>query len=109
MLVLPWLLSATVQPSMLVFIIVYGLDWVATVPPTAAICRETFGADGSVVFGWVFAAHQLGAAAAALGAGAIRDATGADVRSLPITRDEMLDALARAREQKKERVGATPA
>ena len=42
-------------------------------------------------------------------ANAIRDATGADVRSLPITRDEMLDALARAREQKKERVGATPA
>ena len=42
-------------------------------------------------------------------ANAIRDATGADVRSLPITRDEMLDALARAREQDKERVGATPA
>ncbi|WP_426996667.1 MFS transporter [Pseudarthrobacter sp. N5] len=76
LLVLPLLLSATVQPSMLVFVVIYGLDWVATVPPTAAICRKTFGADGSVVFGWVFAAHQLGAAAAALGAGAIRDATG---------------------------------
>lgn len=76
LLVLPLLLSATVQPSMIVFVVVYGLDWVATVPPTAAICRKTFGEDGSVVFGWVFAAHQLGAAAAALGAGAIRDATG---------------------------------
>ncbi|WP_159830181.1 MFS transporter [Arthrobacter sp. 9AX] len=76
LLVLPMLLSAEVQPSMIVFVVIYGLDWVATVPPTAAICRETFGADGSVVFGWVFAAHQLGAAAAALGAGAIRDATG---------------------------------
>ncbi|XAS66520.1 MFS transporter [Micrococcaceae bacterium Sec5.7] len=76
LLVLPLLLSATVQPSMMVFVVIYGLDWVATVPPTAAICRKTFGADGSVVFGWVFAAHQLGAAAAALGAGAIRDATG---------------------------------
>jgi MFS family permease len=76
LLVLPLLLSATVQPSMMVFVVVYGLDWVATVPPTAAICRKTFGEDGSVVFGWVFAAHQLGAAAAALGAGAIRDATG---------------------------------
>ncbi|MET1087037.1 MAG: MFS transporter [Arthrobacter sp.] len=76
LLVLPLLLSAEVQPSMIVFVVIYGLDWVATVPPTAAICRETFGADGSVVFGWVFAAHQLGAAAAALGAGAIRDATG---------------------------------
>lgn len=76
LLVLPLLLSATVQPSMIVFVVIYGLDWVATVPPTAAICRKTFGADGSVVFGWVFAAHQLGAAAAALGAGVIRDATG---------------------------------
>ena len=76
LLVLPLLLSATVQPSMIVFVVIYGLDWVATVPPTAAICRKTFGADGSVVFGWVFAAHQLGAAAAALGAGALRDSTG---------------------------------
>jgi predicted MFS family arabinose efflux permease len=76
LLVLPLLLSATIQPSMIVFVVIYGLDWVATVPPTAAICRKTFGADGSVVFGWVFAAHQLGAAAAALGAGAIRDSTG---------------------------------
>ncbi|MFF1382337.1 MFS transporter [Arthrobacter sp. NPDC058288] len=76
LLVLPLLLSATVQPSMIVFVVIYGLDWVATVPPTAAICRQVFGADGSVVFGWVFAAHQLGAAAAALGAGAIRDVTG---------------------------------
>lgn len=76
LLLLPLLLSATVQPSMIVFVVIYGLDWVATVPPTAAICRQVFGADGSVVFGWVFAAHQLGAAAAALAAGAIRDATG---------------------------------
>jgi MFS family permease len=76
LLVLPLLLSAEVQPSMIVFVVIYGLDWVATVPPTAAICREVFGADGSVVFGWVFAAHQLGAAAAALAAGALRDATG---------------------------------
>ena len=76
LLVLPLLLGATVQPSMIVFVVIYGLDWVATVPPTAAICRQVFGADGSVVFGWVFAAHQLGAAAAALAAGAIRDATG---------------------------------
>ena len=76
LLVLPLLLNAEVQPSMIVFVVIYGLDWVATVPPTAAICRETFGADGSVVFGWVFAAHQLGAAGAALAAGALRDATG---------------------------------
>ena len=76
LLVLPLLLSAEVQPSMIVFVVIYGLDWVATVPPTAAICRQVFGADGSVVFGWVFAAPPLGAAAAALAAGAVRDATG---------------------------------
>lgn len=52
---------------------IYGLDWVATVPPTAALCREIFGERGTIVFGWVFAAHQIGAAAAALGAGVTRD------------------------------------
>ncbi|MEE1619867.1 MFS transporter [Zafaria sp. J156] len=76
LLVLPWLLADSVHPSMVVFIVVYGLDWVATVPPTAALCREHFGEHGTIVFGWVFAAHQLGAAAAALGAGVIRDVFG---------------------------------
>ncbi|MCU1573228.1 MAG: transporter [Micrococcaceae bacterium] len=76
LLVLPVLLTSTVHPSMIVFVVIYGLDWVATVPPTAAICRSVFGTDGSVVFGWVFAAHQLGAAGAALLAGVIRDSTG---------------------------------
>ncbi len=76
LLVLPLLLGSTVEPSMILFVVVYGLDWVATVPPTAAICRQVFGKDGSVVFGWVFAAHQLGAAAAAILAGYVRDATG---------------------------------
>jgi len=76
LLLLPWLLSDTVHPSMVLFIVIYGLDWVATVPPTAALCREIFGENGTIVFGWVFAAHQLGAAAAAFGAGVIRDAFG---------------------------------
>lgn len=76
LLLLPALLADTVHPSMLLFIIVYGLDWVATVPPTAALCREAFGDQGTIVFGWVFAAHQIGAAAAALGAGVIRDVFG---------------------------------
>ena len=57
-------------------IIVYGLDWVTTVPPTAALCRQAFGANGIIVFGWVFASHQIGAAIAAAAAGAIRDTTG---------------------------------
>jgi predicted MFS family arabinose efflux permease len=58
---------------MILFIVVYGLDWVATVPPTAVLCRRVFGDQGTIVFGWVFASHQLGAAAAALTAGIIRD------------------------------------
>jgi predicted MFS family arabinose efflux permease len=57
--------------------VIYGLDWVATVPPTAALCREIFGDRGTIVFGWVFASHQIGAAVAALGAGVIRDVFGA--------------------------------
>jgi MFS family permease len=76
LLVLPSLLGPTAQPSVWVFIIFYGLDWVATVPPTVALCREWFGVDGPIVFGWVFASHQIGAAIAAAGAGVIRDVQG---------------------------------
>lgn len=76
LLVLPALLSATVEPSIIIFVVIYGLDWVATVPPTVAICRDAFGADGGIVFGWVFAAHQIGAAIAAFAAGFVRDSTG---------------------------------
>ncbi|MFD0890754.1 MFS transporter, partial [Streptosporangium algeriense] len=77
LMVLPSLFSATAEPSMLVFIIFYGLDWVATVPPTVALCRQVYGADAPVVFGWVFASHQVGAAVAAVGAGLTRDLSGA--------------------------------
>ncbi|BAK35503.1 putative major facilitator superfamily transporter [Microlunatus phosphovorus NM-1] len=76
LLLLPWLLAETVHPSMVLFIVVYGLDWVATVPPTAALCRRIFGSEGTIVFGWVFASHQLGAAGAALAAGVVRDTFG---------------------------------
>ncbi|NAZ85937.1 MFS transporter, partial [Kineococcus indalonis] len=76
LLLLPSVLAPDVQPATWVFVVFYGLDWIATVPPTVALCREHFGAAGPVVFGWVFAAHQLGAAVAAFGAGAVRDATG---------------------------------
>jgi MFS family permease len=76
LLVLPSLFAASVHPSMLVFILFYGLDWVATVPPTVALCREYFGASGPVVFGWVFASHQIGAAVAATAAGVVRDRLG---------------------------------
>lgn len=76
LLFLPSLLSASVQPSIVVFIVIYGLDWVATVPPTIALCREVFGERGPLVFGWVFAAHQIGAGIASVLAGLVRDHTG---------------------------------
>ena len=74
--VLPGLIAASAHPSILVFVIFYGLDWVATVPPTIALCRQHFGADGPIVFGWVFASHQVGAALAATAAGVVRDVNG---------------------------------
>ena len=76
LLLLPWLLADTVHPSMVVFIVVYGLDWVATVPPTIALCREQYGQDSAIVFGWVLASHQVGAAVVAFLGGLARDAFG---------------------------------
>src|SRR4051795_3742303 len=76
LLLLPSLLSPHAEPSTWVFVIFYGLDWVATVPPTIVLCRDYFGARTPVVFGWVFASHQLGAAVAAAGAGWVRDLRG---------------------------------
>jgi MFS family permease len=76
LLLLPSLLSPQAEPSTWVFVIFYGLDWVATVPPTIVLCRNYFGARTPVVFGWVFASHQLGAAIAAAGAGRLRDLQG---------------------------------
>jgi predicted MFS family arabinose efflux permease len=74
--VLPSLLAPHTTPGTWVFVIFYGLDWVATVPPTVMLCREWFGPEvGSIVFGWVFASHQIGASAMAFGAGVIRDHT----------------------------------
>ena len=60
-----------------VFTVFYGLDWIATVPPTVRLATDRFGTDDApIVFGWVFAAHQVGAGLAALGAGIIRTETG---------------------------------
>ncbi len=57
------------------FAVFYGLDWIATVPPTVKLSTKAFGREqGPLVFGWVFAAHQLGAATAALLGGLSRDA-----------------------------------
>lgn len=71
-------LGPSVEPGLWVFIVFYGLDWVATVPPTVALCRTHFGLDRSaVVFGWVFASHMVGAGMGASVAGWIRTEHGA--------------------------------
>ncbi len=63
--------------SLAVFAVFYGLDWIATVPPTVKLATQAFGErDAPVIFGWVLVAHQTGAAVAAFGAGAIREAAG---------------------------------
>jgi len=59
--------------SLGVFALFYGLDWVATVPPTVRLTADAFGKENvGVMFGWIVAGHQLGAAFAAGGAGAVR-------------------------------------
>lgn len=63
--------------SLLLFAIFYGLDWIATVPPTVKLANVHFGErDAPIVFGWVMVGHQIGAATAAFGAGAVRAWTG---------------------------------
>ena len=71
-----WLPSSTFTLyGLSIFAMFYGLDWIATVPPTVRLAGQAFGREKApVVFGWVFTAHQLGAAIAALGAGISRDA-----------------------------------
>ncbi|MFB7453302.1 MFS transporter [Streptomyces sp. NPDC056194] len=76
LLFLPMLLAPSVHPPMLFFIVFYGLDWVATVPPTIALCREHYGEDSAIVFGWVLASHQVGAAVIAFAGGVARDVFG---------------------------------
>jgi predicted MFS family arabinose efflux permease len=76
LLALPTVLSTRSVP-LLLFVAFYGLDWVATVPPTIALCAEVAGPERtSVVFGWVFASHQIGAAVAAYAAGLARSSLG---------------------------------
>ena len=59
------------------FAVFYGLDWIATVPPTVRLTSEAFGRENTgVVYGWIGASHQLGASMAAFGAGAIRTFAG---------------------------------
>jgi sugar phosphate permease len=60
-----------------IFAVFYGLDWIATVPPTVKLTTEAFGRENTgVIYGWIGASHQLGASMAAFGAGAIRSEVG---------------------------------
>ncbi len=77
LLTIPVVLGPDVNPPLIFFIVFYGLDWIATVPPTVQLCREYFGvARSGVVYGWVFAFHMIGAAIAASFAGWIRETNG---------------------------------
>ena len=73
----PFVLGPNLEPPLLFFVVFYGLDWIATVPPTVELCRRYFGLTNSpVIYGWVFASHMVGAAIAASFAGMIRDVQG---------------------------------
>ena len=74
LLAMPFILGPSIEPPMLIVMVLFGLDWVATVPPTAILSVRIFGkSTGITVFAWVFASHMIGAAAAALLSGYIRD------------------------------------
>ncbi len=72
LLALPYVFGSP-RYGLILFVVFYGLDWVATVPPTVALTAEIFGREAvGIVFGWIFAAHMAGAAVATWGAGAAR-------------------------------------
>lgn len=59
------------------FAVFYGLDWIATVPPTVRLTSDAFGRENTgVIYGWIGASHQLGASLAALAAGTVRTVIG---------------------------------
>ncbi|MER9053110.1 MFS transporter [Mesorhizobium sp. M0910] len=63
--------------SLIIFAVFYGLDWIATVPPTLRLSNEAFGdRSGPIVFGWIVAGHQVGAATAAFFGGTMRELQG---------------------------------
>jgi MFS family permease len=72
--------------SLAVFSVLYGLDWIATVPPTLKLANQVFGdRDAPIVFGWIAAGHQAGAACAALFAGLLRQIEGQYLQAFVIS------------------------
>ena len=71
--VLPGVLALGDTPQLTWFGVFYGLDWVATVPPTVRLTTDSFGKQNTgVIYGWIGASHQVGASVAAFGAGSVR-------------------------------------
>jgi predicted MFS family arabinose efflux permease len=71
--------------SLSIFSMLYGLDWIATIPPTLKLTNQVFGdRDAPIVFGWIAAGHQAGAASAALFAGLLRQIEGAYLQAFVI-------------------------
>jgi predicted MFS family arabinose efflux permease len=71
--------------SLSVFSVLYGLDWIATIPPTLKLTNQVFGdGDAPIVFGWIAAGHQAGAASAALFAGLLRQIEGVYLQAFVI-------------------------
>ncbi len=74
LLYLPAALDASFS-GLAVFTVFYGLDWIATIPPTVRLANKAFGVEKSpLVFGWISAAHQVGAGVVAFTAGSMRTA-----------------------------------
>lgn len=72
LLILPFALSTNSVFYLSAFAIFYGLDWIATVPPTIKLASDHFGKEKvGVIYGWIYSAHQLGAGAAAYGGGLV--------------------------------------
>ena len=79
LLFLPFALAGDVigVTGLAIFAVFYGLDWIATVPPTVRLAARSFGEDNApVMFAWIVCAHQLGASVAAYGAGIVRVGAG---------------------------------
>jgi predicted MFS family arabinose efflux permease len=79
LLFVPLLLAPTVRPALILFVVLFGILDVATVPPTIGLSaiRQTFNKeDSAIIFGWTLAAHQVGAGLVAFGGGVVRDALG---------------------------------
>ena len=77
LLMLPFALDSEMYGWLMVFAIFYGLDWIATVPPTVGLARQRFGLQKSaMMYGWMVAAHQVGAAVAAYSGGVIYNVFG---------------------------------